>query len=111
MGTFGSAHWRCPRWLEQDWRKSSGKFVLTHGDLSPRNIMVKDGKITGIVDWERSGFFPEYVEYAFAMKRCHKFHSIEKWWAPILKEVLQRCSKRRLEFTHLVEYQEWLDES
>lgn len=107
VGFFGLAHWKWPRWLEKERRKSSGKFVLTHGDLSPCNIMVKDGKITGIVDWERSGFFPEYAEYAFAMKLCHKFQSSEKWWVPVLKEVLQPCSEQRLKFTKLVEDRGW----
>lgn len=107
VGFFGLAHWKWPRWLEKERRKSSGKFVLTHGDLSPRNIMVKDGKITGIVDWERSGFFLEYAEYAFALKICHKFRTSEKWWVPILKEVLQPCSEQRLKFTSLVEDRGW----
>ncbi|KAH8761195.1 kinase-like domain-containing protein [Diaporthe sp. PMI_573] len=107
VGFFGLAHWRWPRWLEKERRRSSGRFVLTHGDLSPRNIMVEDGKITGIVDWERSGFFPEYAEYAFAMKLCHKFQSSEKWWVPVLKEVLQPCSEQRLKFTRLVEDRGW----
>ena len=26
--------------------------------------MVKDGKVTGIIDWELSGWYPEYWEYA-----------------------------------------------
>lgn len=107
VGFFGLAHWKWLRWLEKERHKFSGKFVLTHGDLSPRNIMVKDGKITGIVDWERSGFWPEYAEYAFAMKLCHKFQSSEKWWVPILKEVLQPCSEQRLKFTKLVEDRGW----
>lgn len=101
------AHWKWPRWLEKERRKSSGKFVLTHGDLSPRNIMVKDGKIAGIIGWERSGFWPEYAECAFAMKLCHKFQSSEKWWVPILKEMLQPCSEQRLKFTKLVEDRGW----
>lgn len=107
VGFFGLSHRKWSRWLEKERRKSSGKFVLTHGDLSPRNILVKDGKITGIVDWERSGFFPEYAEYAFAMKLCHNFQSTEKWWAPILKEVLQPCSDQRLKLTQLVEDRGW----
>ncbi|KAF7852725.1 hypothetical protein EAF04_010918 [Stromatinia cepivora] len=37
--------------------------VLTQCDLSPRNIMVQDGKMTGLIDWEDGGFFPEYCEY------------------------------------------------
>jgi hypothetical protein len=37
--------------------------VLTHGDLPPRNIMVQENKITGLIDWEVAGWFPEYWEY------------------------------------------------
>ncbi|AEO71913.1 a1b06420-3d77-47e5-895c-ec42ad4299af [Thermothielavioides terrestris] len=92
--------WKWKRVLERERRASSGRFVLTHGDLTPRNILVQDGVITGIVDWEYSGFYPEYAEFAFAMVLCH---SHEKWWLPVLKEVLQPCSDERLKFTRLVE--------
>jgi hypothetical protein len=43
------------------------KLVFTHGDISPRNIMVKDGRVTGIIDWENAGWFPEYWEYVKAV--------------------------------------------
>jgi hypothetical protein len=39
--------------------------VLTHCDLVPRNILVDGDRITGIIDWEFSGWYPEYWEYAF----------------------------------------------
>ena len=48
------------------------KIVYTHADLNPRNILVDrfrqdDGSvrwgISGIIDWETAGFFPEYWEY------------------------------------------------
>lgn len=42
-------------------------IVFTHGDLRPRNIMAKDGNITGIIDWELSGWYPEYWEFAKAL--------------------------------------------
>lgn len=42
--------------------------VFTHGDLTPRNIMVDQGCITGIIDWEDSGWFPDYWEYANMMR-------------------------------------------
>jgi aminoglycoside phosphotransferase (APT) family kinase protein len=43
------------------------KCVFTHGDVRPANIMVhldEDGawKVAGVIDWERSGFYPEYWE-------------------------------------------------
>ena len=32
--------------------KDNHRVVLTHGDFTPRNILIKDGKVTGIIDWE-----------------------------------------------------------
>ncbi|OAL35373.1 hypothetical protein AYO20_05424 [Fonsecaea nubica] len=39
------------------------KILLTHGDLSPTNIVVKEGQIVGIIDWEFAGWYPEYWEF------------------------------------------------
>ena len=39
------------------------RTVFTHSDISPRNILVKDGSILAIIDWECSGWYPEYWEY------------------------------------------------
>ncbi|CAK1364045.1 uncharacterized protein RHO25_005821 [Cercospora beticola] len=106
VGLWGLQRKRWARWLQRERLKSQNvnKFVLTHCDLTPRNIIVKDGKITGIVDWERSGFFPAYGEYAFAMKFGH---NIEKYFRPVLEEVLEPCDKKRLQFTKLVEDRGW----
>jgi tRNA A-37 threonylcarbamoyl transferase component Bud32 len=43
------------------------KSVFTHGDIAPRNIIVRDGKVVAILDWELSGFYPEYWEYVKAL--------------------------------------------
>ncbi|KAM0170591.1 hypothetical protein ACHAPC_011158 [Botrytis cinerea] len=39
-----------------------GPYVLTHGDLDGSNILVKDGHISGIIDWEHGGYLPEWWE-------------------------------------------------
>ena len=39
---------------------------FTHGDLSCANILVKGDKVVGIVDWDTSGWYPEYWEYMSA---------------------------------------------
>ncbi|CAG8124898.1 unnamed protein product [Penicillium salamii] len=40
------------------------EILFTHGDISARNINVdENGNITGILDWETSGWYPEYWEY------------------------------------------------
>lgn len=47
-GPFEKCRWE--RTLSKLHKEISTKFVLTHGDLFPRNIMVDNGKITGILD-------------------------------------------------------------
>lgn len=86
----------------------SGRFVLTHGDLHSENIHVRclsDSKgipvweLSGILDWGRSGFYPEYMEYATAMK-TGPYHP---YWQKVLKEVLKglECSKQRVKAEEL----------
>ncbi|CAG8224377.1 unnamed protein product [Penicillium olsonii] len=46
---------------------SGPRIVFTHGDIRPDNIMVQladNNKymISGIIDWEYSGFYPDYYE-------------------------------------------------
>ncbi|KAK2783138.1 hypothetical protein FQN53_009327 [Emmonsiellopsis sp. PD_33] len=59
--------------------------VFTHGDLRLQNILVKDGKVTGIVDWEFSGWYPEYWEWARALFVWQWQHD----WTDYLPKVLQ----------------------
>ncbi|KJZ71995.1 hypothetical protein HIM_08623 [Hirsutella minnesotensis 3608] len=44
---------------------SSGQFIFTHYDLSPRNVLVsgQPPRITGLVDFEFAGFFPAVAEF------------------------------------------------
>jgi hypothetical protein len=46
----------------------NGSYVsnFTHGDLAPRNVILRKGKIVGIIDWDSSGWRPEYWEYTKA---------------------------------------------
>lgn len=47
-------------------RFSTVPLKFTHGDLSSFNILARGDDIVGIVDWERSGWFPSYWEYSTA---------------------------------------------
>jgi hypothetical protein len=37
-------------------------YVLTHADLNMGNIVVHEGKIEAIIDWEVAGYYPWWVE-------------------------------------------------
>jgi hypothetical protein len=63
----------------------SQPMVLTHGDLSLRNIMLgHDGKIW-LVDWGFSGFYPPWFEYIAAMSAAEndKYMGLVSWWRHI----------------------------
>ena len=60
------------------------KFVFTHADLTPRNILVHNGKLEAILDWEFAGFYPEYWEYAKALCTV----SFDTHWAENIDNVM-----------------------
>ncbi|KAH8599529.1 kinase-like domain-containing protein [Bisporella sp. PMI_857] len=40
------------------WKVRKEPFVLVHGDLHGRNILMKDGEIAAVLDWEFAGSYP-----------------------------------------------------
>ncbi|KAI8996289.1 kinase-like domain-containing protein [Trametes punicea] len=36
------------------------RICFTHADLAPRNVLIKDGRLSGIVDWECAGWYPDW---------------------------------------------------
>lgn len=61
------------------------KMKLTHGDIAPRNIRVKHGRIVGIIDWEFSGWYPEYWEYT-RMFFPGEWPGLKRWYNAIEEE-------------------------
>jgi hypothetical protein len=79
--------------------RSSPRIVFTHGDIRPDNIMVElaDNKymISGILDWEYSGFYPDYYEsvrctnclspyeeddWFLYLPKCVSPNTYAQWW-------------------------------
>ncbi|WEW61597.1 hypothetical protein PRK78_007088 [Emydomyces testavorans] len=44
----------------------SAPYTFTHGDLTDVNIIVENGNLAGIIDWEASGYFPVWWEFTCA---------------------------------------------
>ncbi|KAL1875754.1 hypothetical protein VTK73DRAFT_9815 [Phialemonium thermophilum] len=65
--------------------RSGHKIVLTHGDLNMRNVLMYNGRLSGIVDWENSGWYPEYWDYTKA-RYVTKLHMR---WLKIVDEVFK----------------------
>lgn len=43
-------------------------IVFTHGDIASRNIIISEGRIVALLDWEYAGWYPEYWEYVFTLR-------------------------------------------
>lgn len=59
------------------------RVVFTHGDLQPHNILVdmvgKKYVVSGLLDWEYSGFYPEYYE-AVRSTNCLAPNELNDWY-------------------------------
>ncbi|XP_044723826.1 phosphotransferase enzyme family domain-containing protein [Hirsutella rhossiliensis] len=60
-------------------------YTFTHGDLTTRNVLVNDGKLTGIIDWEGCGFFPAWWE--FVSTRISEDEDDRAWKALLRKHM------------------------
>lgn len=53
--------------------RTNHNIVFSHGDLNLHNILVKDGAIVALLDWEYAGWYPEHWDYVkFCVASCHE---------------------------------------
>jgi aminoglycoside phosphotransferase (APT) family kinase protein len=65
-------------------QSTNHRAVMTHSDLHPGNVLARLDpthglQVTGITDWEMSGFYPEYWEYVKAHSFVH--HDLSDWYS------------------------------
>jgi aminoglycoside phosphotransferase (APT) family kinase protein len=62
-------------------------YVLTHADLHLGNMMVHDGKIEAIIDWETAGYYPRWVQrwttYQHSINGDHSDFLFNLVWAEL----------------------------
>lgn len=73
-------------------------FILTHNDLGPYNIIVKDNNIVAILDWELSGYYPEYWEYNRTYFHCGYTDD----WKEILNKIIKMPSLKIISFEKIM---------
>lgn len=105
---FLTAEEGMPEPIKQAWRNGIGKhcIVYSHCDIAPRNIMVRDGRIVALIDWEGAGWYPEYWDYVKLM------HFMDKCpgWKALVDEIFPKSYHMELLlYSGLVYYQERWD--
>lgn len=61
------------------------RVVFTHGDLWHHNILIHDGHVSGIVDWETAGWLPEYWECTTVLR----YQLSDSWWSLFVHDLFQ----------------------
>ena len=86
----------------------SGGICFTHGDLTLNNIIIAPGssprRIAGIIDWEQSGWYPDYWEYCkllYGVEYTHEWR--EAGWA---EKVMRPFES---EWFAIAQYFQWRD--
>jgi hypothetical protein len=68
--------------IHRDNHPDEGKIFFTHGDLTLPNILVAGPpgarELVAIVDWEQSGWYPEYWEYCKLLYAVDYEHEWQK---------------------------------
>lgn len=77
--------------MYRDFISDSGNIYFSHGDLTLGNIIVSGAagsqRIVGIIDWEQSGWYPEYWEYfklLYGVEYDHEWRN-EGWAEKVMK--------------------------
>lgn len=65
-------------------------ITFTHGDLLPWNVMVKNGQITAIVDWENAGWFPSNWDELKSYTGYPDDHPLGDCWRKYLAEIFPK---------------------
>ncbi|KAF5635703.1 hypothetical protein F25303_8380 [Fusarium sp. NRRL 25303] len=68
-------------------------IVFTHSDINMRNILMHNGRISGIVDWENSGWFPDYWEYT----KAHYVTKLNRRWLAEVDRVFETFGDFKLD--------------
>lgn len=74
-------------------QKMTHRMVFTHVDLKHHNIMVNEGRITGFLNWESAGWYPEYWDFTTALR----FAQEDFWWYSFVVELGGGAYLRELE--------------
>lgn len=75
------------------------RSCFTHSDLHPTNILIDDGRLSGIIDWECAAYQPEHWEFIKAIYGV--------WNGESMEEVIRRAFGYRFELELEAERELW----
>ncbi|HKT71680.1 MAG TPA: phosphotransferase family protein [Steroidobacteraceae bacterium] len=89
---------RLAHWLRDNVPQERAPLCLIHGDYGPHNVLVDQGAVTGIVDWEMPRIGDPAEDIAWFLQACGgkaDYRKVLEWYAEITGH---RISEYRLRY-------------
>ncbi|KAH0580985.1 hypothetical protein H2248_012136 [Termitomyces sp. 'cryptogamus'] len=71
--------------------------IFSHGDLVPENILIHDGHVSGIIDWEHAGWYPYFWNAYIAQRNWHRYPKI---WLDMVPNIMIPYRRDWIVFRH-----------
>ncbi|KAI0684017.1 kinase-like domain-containing protein [Cerioporus squamosus] len=71
-------------------RAKQHRICFTHADLHGGNILVKDNRLAGIIDWDQAGWYPEYWELTMTEHHCMTVPLMQQFWDVVRPDWVER---------------------
>lgn len=72
-------------------RSAQYELKFTHANLCPENVLIDDsGRVAALINWERSGWFPEYWEYVQMSQLADSRTRTGDEWVTMMKAVMSK---------------------
>ncbi|KAI0717875.1 kinase-like domain-containing protein [Cerioporus squamosus] len=71
-------------------RAKQHRICFTHADLHGANILVKDNRLAGIIDWEHAGWYPEYWELTMTERHQMTVPTLQQFWDAVRPDWVER---------------------
>jgi aminoglycoside phosphotransferase len=78
--------------------------IFSHGDFVPENILVEEGRVTGIIDWESAGWYPYFWNDYIARARLGMPKFKGNGWKEMLPTIMTSYPKEVEAFQWLFHY-------
>jgi Ser/Thr protein kinase RdoA (MazF antagonist) len=78
--------------------------IFSHGDFVPDNILVEEGRVTGIIDWESAGWYPYFWNDYIARLRLHMPEFEGNEWEDMLPTIMTNYPEEVAAFRMLFHY-------
>ena len=71
-------------------RAKQHRICFTHADLHGANILVRDGRLAGIIDWEHAGWYQEYWELTMLERHNMDDPVTQQFWDVVYPDWVER---------------------